>query len=70
VTDNGHGIPEEAIPNLFQKFYRVKGMEIKVGGTGLGLSICKGIVQGHGGKIEVESKIGIGTTFKVTIPRV
>ena len=70
VTDNGHGIPEEAIPNLFQKFYRVKGMEIKVGGTGLGLSICKGIVQGHGGKIEVESKIGIGTTFKVTFPRV
>ena len=69
VIDNGHGIPEDAMPNLFQKFYRVKGMDIKVGGTGLGLSICKGIVQGHGGKIEVKSKVGEGTTFTMIIPR-
>jgi signal transduction histidine kinase len=69
VADTGMGIPEEAIPNLFQKFYRVKGMETKVAGTGLGLSICKQIVQGHGGRIEVKSKPGEGTSFRVSIPR-
>lgn len=69
VTDNGHGIPEEALPKLFQKFYRVKGMESKVVGTGLGLSICKGIIQGHGGRIEVKSQMGVGTTFLAVIPR-
>ncbi len=69
VTDNGYGIPEKSLPNLFQKFYRVKGMETKVGGTGLGLSICKEILQGHGGRIEVESQLGVGTTFTATIPR-
>jgi len=69
VADNGHGIPADAMPNLFQKFYRVKGMETKVAGTGLGLSICKGIIQGHGGQIEVESKAGVGTTFIAVIPR-
>ncbi len=68
VTDSGHGIPAEALPNLFQKFYRVKGMETKVGGTGLGLSICKGIIQGHGGRIEVKSQVGVGTTFSAIIP--
>ena len=69
VADNGYGIPEKSLPNLFLKFYRVKGMETKVGGTGLGLSICKEIMQGHGGRIEVESKVGVGTTFTATIPR-
>jgi signal transduction histidine kinase len=69
VADTGHGIPDDAMPNLFQKFYRVKGMETKVAGTGLGLSICKGIVQGHGGRIEVRSKLGSGTGFTVFLPR-
>ena len=69
VADSGHGIPEESMPNLFQKFYRVKGMETKVAGTGLGLSICKGIIQGHGGRIDVTSKVGEGTTFTAIIPR-
>jgi signal transduction histidine kinase len=69
IADTGFGIPEDAMPNLFQKFYRVKGMETKAAGTGLGLSICKQIVQGHGGRIEVRSKIGEGTTFTVFIPR-
>ena len=69
VTDNGFGIPEKSLPNLFQKFYRVKGMETKVGGTGLGLSICKEIMIGHGGRIEVQSQLGVGTTFTATIPR-
>jgi signal transduction histidine kinase len=69
VADTGHGIPEDAMNNLFQKFYRVKGMETKVGGTGLGLSICKQIILGHGGRIDVKSKVGDGTTFIAYIPR-
>lgn len=68
VSDTGMGIPEDSLPHLFEKFYRVGAHESKVMGTGLGLSICKGIVQGHGGRIEVSSKFGVGTTFAVHIP--
>ena len=69
VQDTGIGIPEEALSHLFEKFYRVREVENKVTGTGLGLSICKQIVQGHGGQINVKSKIGEGTTFIVCLPR-
>lgn len=69
VQDTGIGIPEKALPNLFQKFYRVQDAEGKPGGTGLGLSICKQIVSGHGGSIEVKSKLGEGTTFIIHLPR-
>jgi signal transduction histidine kinase len=69
VDDTGLGIPESDLPNMFQKFYRVRAVESKVMGTGLGLSICKGIIQGHGGRIEVQSKLGEGTRFSVHIPR-
>ncbi len=69
VADTGLGIPEDALPNLFTKFYRVKGTESKVIGTGLGLSICKQIVQGHGGRIDVKSKSGAGTTFTAFLPK-
>ena len=68
VTDTGLGIPEDSIPNLFTKFYRVRGTENYAIGTGLGLSICKQIVHGHGGRIDVKSKLGEGTTFTVFIP--
>jgi signal transduction histidine kinase len=68
VADTGMGIPEDALPNLFTKFYRVKGSEKQAIGTGLGLSICKKIVQGHGGRIEVKSKYGEGTTFIAILP--
>ncbi len=68
-TDNGMGIPETAMPHLFEKFYRVKGSEKKAIGTGLGLSICKGIIQGHGGKIEVKSQLGKGTMFTIHLPK-
>jgi len=68
VTDTGLGIPEESIPNLFTKFYRVRGTENYAIGTGLGLSICKQIVHGHGGRVEVRSKMGVGTTFTAIIP--
>jgi signal transduction histidine kinase len=69
VQDTGVGIPEDAIPHLFEKFYRVQGSEKKAIGTGLGLSICKQIVQGHGGSIQVHSKSGVGTVFTVRLPK-
>ena len=70
IQDTGVGIPEESIPHLFEKFYRVREHEGKAQGTGLGLSICKQIIQGHNGRIEVKSKIGVGTSFTVYIPRI
>ncbi len=69
IQDTGIGIPEESIPHLFEKFYRVREHEGKTGGTGLGLSISKQIIQGHNGRIEVRSKMGVGTSFTVEIPR-
>lgn len=69
VQDTGLGIPEDSIPHLFQKFYRVREHEGKASGTGLGLSICKQIVQGHNGRIEVKSKMGVGTSFNTFLPR-
>ena len=69
VQDTGMGIPEDSIPHLFQKFYRVREHEGKASGTGLGLSICKQIIQGHNGRIEVKSKMGVGTSFTVYLPR-
>ncbi|MBI5351159.1 MAG: GAF domain-containing protein [Chloroflexi bacterium] len=69
VQDTGMGIPEEAVPHLFQKFFRVREHESRAAGTGLGLSICKQIISGHGGRIEVKSKLGVGTVFIVYLPR-
>ncbi len=69
VQDTGLGIPEDAVPHLFEKFYRVRETEGKAAGTGLGLSICKQIVQGHGGRMEVKSQLGSGTSFTVHLPR-
>jgi len=69
VQDTGVGIPEEDLPNMFQKFFRVKGTEKKAIGTGLGLSICKQIVQGHNGRIEIKSKVNEGTAFILHFPR-
>jgi len=70
VQDTGIGIPEDAVTHIFEKFYRVRESESKATGTGLGLSICKKIIQGHGGAIEVKSKIGIGTNILLSLPRV
>ncbi len=68
VQDTGYGIPADAMPHLFKKFFRVHETESKVAGTGLGLSISKQIVQGHKGTIEVKSKSGEGTTFIIRLP--
>jgi len=69
IQDTGLGIPEDSIPHLFEKFFRVREHEGKVAGTGLGLSICKQIIQGHNGRIEVKSKMGVGTSFMIYLPR-
>ena len=70
VEDTGCGIPEEDIPRIFERFYRVdKSRSKENGGTGLGLAIVKHIVQNNKGTIEVTSSVGIGTTFKVTLPK-
>ena len=65
ISDNGHGIADEAIQKIFDPFFTTK----PVGkGTGLGLSISHGIIEKHLGKIKVASKKGIGTTFFVYLP--
>ncbi len=68
IQDTGLGIPDESLPHLFEKFFRVREHETRAAGTGLGLSICKQIISGHGGRIEVKSKIGVGTVFSVFLP--
>ncbi|MBT7782620.1 MAG: ATP-binding protein [Anaerolineae bacterium] len=68
VQDTGYGIPQEAMKHLFKKFFRVHETEDKIAGTGLGLSISRQIVQGHRGRIDVESKHSEGTTFIIKMP--
>ncbi|MGB7604218.1 MAG: ATP-binding protein [Lutisporaceae bacterium] len=69
IKDNGIGIPKEHIPRLFERFYRVdKARSRNVGGTGLGLAIVKHIVLQFEGKIEVQSEVGKGTEFILSIP--
>lgn len=69
VSDTGIGIPEEEIPNIFNEFYRApNAREFAKEGTGLGLSIVKSIVDGLQGSIQVESTVGKGTTFIVSLP--
>jgi heavy metal sensor kinase len=69
ITDSGVGIPAEDIPLIFERFYRVDKSRSRVeGGSGLGLAICRYIVEAHRGKIEVESTVGVGSTFSVWIP--
>ena len=69
IEDNGSGIPFEKIINLFKKFYQVDtSTKRKHGGTGLGLAICNGIVEGHGGKIWVDTKHTQGAMIKFTLP--
>jgi light-regulated signal transduction histidine kinase (bacteriophytochrome) len=68
-SDTGIGIPEESVPRLFERFYRVdKGRARDEGGTGLGLAIVKHVAQSGGGRVEVESELGVGTVFRVHLP--
>ncbi len=64
ITDNGHGISEENLARIWEPFYTTKGEN----GTGLGLDICRKIIEHHNGKINVESRINVGTTFRIHLP--
>lgn len=69
VTDTGIGIPEEEFPHIFERFFRGNGpREIEATGTGLGLAIIKEVVALHGGRVEVESEVDVGTTFTIWVP--
>ena len=69
VKDEGNGIPEDSIPHIFDRFYRVdKARSRSTGGSGLGLSIVKDLVLRHEGQISVESTIGSGSTFRLQLP--
>lgn len=66
VSDTGTGIPDDYVPHIFERYWR--GKRDAHAGTGLGLYIAKGIVEAHGGRIWLESKVGVGTTFFFTLP--
>jgi signal transduction histidine kinase len=66
VSDTGAGIPDEALPHLFDRFWRPEDSDRE--GVGLGLAIVKGIVEAHGGRVWVESEVGKGSTFYFTLP--
>jgi signal transduction histidine kinase len=71
VSDQGIGIPQDALPYVFDRFFRVdKARSRQEGGSGLGLSICKWIAEGHNGSISVKSELGKGSTFTVRIPSI
>jgi two-component system, OmpR family, sensor histidine kinase NblS len=68
VSDNGIGIPEESLPQIFDRFYRVERKVHTIKGTGLGLTIAKKIIENHHGRIEVKSVLGQGSTFGFYLP--
>lgn len=70
VADTGIGIPADRLPHIFDRYYRVKGRTTQqVQGLGLGLSFVAWIVRTHGGRLEVDSEVGKGSTFTVLLPR-
>jgi signal transduction histidine kinase len=69
VQDQGRGIPADKLETIFGRFQQVDASDSRQkGGTGLGLAICRSIVQQHGGQIWVESTLGEGSTFFVSLP--
>lgn len=70
VIDTGIGIPDEEIPRLFDKYHQIdRSLSRGLKGTGLGLTITKGLVEAHGGAIEVQSETGKGSIFRFTLPK-
>ncbi|WP_460164960.1 ATP-binding protein [Thermostilla marina] len=71
VVDHGAGIEKRHLPRLFERFYRVDpGRSVQLGGTGLGLAIVKHVAVVHGGRVEVDSKVGEGSTFRIILQAV
>ncbi|MCA9471343.1 MAG: ATP-binding protein [Nitrospirales bacterium] len=68
VSDSGCGIPLDEIPHIFERFYRGESVAVEASGSGLGLAISKSLIELHGGKIWVESKVGEGSRFFFTLP--
>jgi two-component system, OmpR family, phosphate regulon sensor histidine kinase PhoR len=69
VADDGEGIPAGELPRVFERFYRVdKARTRQTGGTGLGLAIVRHVAEAHGGAVRVDSELGRGSTFTVTLP--
>lgn len=69
VADTGSGIPAADLPRIFERFYRVdEDRSRSTGGTGLGLAIVKHVAELHGGRVEVESRLGQGSTFRIEVP--
>jgi len=66
IADSGRGVPQELLPHIFEPFFTSKDSKNSLG---LGLSVVYAIIQSHGGIIEVDSKLGQGTTFTITLPR-
>jgi signal transduction histidine kinase len=69
VRDTGEGIPEEFLPRFFDRFSRADPSRTRgTGGSGVGLAICQKLIEAHSGTISVDSSVGVGTTFRVTLP--
>jgi two-component system phosphate regulon sensor histidine kinase PhoR len=69
VNDTGEGIPASELPRVFERFYRVdKARARQTGGTGLGLAIVRHVAEAHGGTVRVQSELGQGSTFTVSLP--
>ena len=69
VCDSGIGIPPEHLPHLFDRYWHAR-RQSRTAGTGLGLAIARGIVEAHGGTLSVDSTLGVGSTFSLTLPTI
>jgi two-component system phosphate regulon sensor histidine kinase PhoR len=70
ITDTGIGILNDELGRIFERFYRTEAARsLEAGGTGLGLAIAKHLIEAHGGRLEVESKVGRGSTFIIYLPK-
>ena len=69
IRDTGVGIPQDQLPRVFERFHRVENVHARNSeGTGIGLALVQELVKLHSGSVEVESKLGLGSSFRVTIP--